>query len=334
MAYTLRMRRLPPLAAVKVFEAAARHENFTLAAAELGMTQAAVSYQVRLLEERLGVPLFLRSKRRVSLTDAGRRVAAPVTAALDGIAEAFSGLVDDDEAVLSISTAQTFASTWLAPRLGGFQLERPELAVRVSTNDAMVDFARDETDLAIRTGAGPWPGLRHHFLFHLHFTPICTPEFRDRCGLRAPEDILRVPRLSPEDDWWKMWLSDAGLPAPEGRTPGIKLDSQVTEVQAVYAGHGVALMTPMFWRAELASGRLIQPFPQVTCDRRAHWLVYPEHKRNRAKVRAFRDWLLREVANEAGNAPARIFTPPEWLQAGSGGSDPTPAMPAMPTAPA
>src|SRR6185437_5700176 len=219
------MRRLPPLAAVRVFEAAARHENFTLAAAELGMTQAAVSYQMRLLEERLGVPLFLRSKRRVTLTEAGRRVAAPVSAALDGISEAFAGLVDEDESVLSINTAQTFASTWLAPRLGSFQIERPELAVRVATDNVLIDFARDEADLAIRIGQAPWAGLRHHFLFHLHFTPICTPEFRDRHAVRMPEDVLRVPRLSPEDDWWKMWLEDAGLSQPEGRTPGIKLDS-------------------------------------------------------------------------------------------------------------
>ena len=318
------MRRLPPLASVRVFEAAARHENFTLAAAELGMTQAAVSYQIRLLEERLGVPLFLRSKRRVTLTEAGRRVAAPVSAALDGIAEAFSDLVDEDEGVLSISTSQTFASTWLAPRLGAFQLERPELAVRVSTDNVMVDFARDDADLAVRTGQGPWPGLRHHFLFHLHFTAICTPEFRDRHRLEPPADVLRVPRLSPEDDWWTMWLSDAGLTPPKGRTPGIKLDSQVTEVQAVYAGHGVALMTPMFWRSELASGRLVQPFPLVTCDQRAQWLVYPEHKRNRAKIRAFREWLLGEIAGEAGNAPEKVFRPPEWLgSAGTAGSVPT-----------
>ncbi|HEX5181784.1 MAG TPA: LysR substrate-binding domain-containing protein [Allosphingosinicella sp.] len=329
------MRRLPPLAAVRVFEAAARHENFTLAAAELGMTQAAVSYQVRLLEERLGMPLFHRSKRRVVLTDAGRRVATPVSAALDGIAEAFSGLVDDDEAVLSINTAQTVASTWLAPRLGSFQLERPELAVRVSTDNALIDFARDDADLAIRIGHGPWPGLRHHFLFRLHFTPVCTPEYRDRHGIETPEDLLRVPRLSPEDDWWKVWLGEAGLAVPAERAGGIRLDSQVAEAQAVHAGHGIALMTPLFWRADLASGRLVQPFPLIASDGRAHWLLYPEHKRNRAKIRAFRDWLLREVAKEAGNAPATIFTPPDWLSsARNDGSDPIAAMQAMPTAPA
>lgn len=309
------MRRLPPLAAVKVFEAASRHENFTVAAEELGMTQAAVSYQVRLLEERLGVPLFLRSKRRVTLTEAGRRVAAPVSAALDTISEAFSGLVDEDEGVLSITTAQTFATTWLAPRLGTFQLAQPELAVRVSTNDAMVDFARDEADVAIRMGQGPWPGLRHHFLFHLHFTPVCTPEFRERHQLQTPQDLLRVPRLSPEDEWWKSWLSEAGLVPPEGRTPGIRLDSQATEAQATFAGHGIAMLTPLFWRAELQSGRLIQPFPLIACDPRSHWLVYPEHKRNRAKIRAFRDWLLREVAAEADHGLAKVFTPPEWHSA-------------------
>src|SRR3569833_3413194 len=165
------MRRLPPLAAVRVFEAAARHENFSLAAAELGMTQAAVSYQIRLLEERRGVPLFLRSKRRVTLTEAGRRVAAPVSAVLVGFSVAFVGLVVVVVCVLSISTAQTFATTWLAPRLGGFQLERPELAVRGGTENRMVDFARDEADVAVRMGQGPWPGLRRHFLFRLHFTP-------------------------------------------------------------------------------------------------------------------------------------------------------------------
>src|SRR3712207_122666 len=112
------MRKMPPLPAVRVFEAAARHENFTTAAAELGMTQAAVSYQIKLLEERLGVPLFIRSKRRVSLTDAGRKVAPLVSGAFDALADAFDGAVADDESVLTISTTQTFASNWMAPRLG------------------------------------------------------------------------------------------------------------------------------------------------------------------------------------------------------------------------
>jgi LysR family glycine cleavage system transcriptional activator len=305
------MRQLPPLAATRVFEAAARHENFTLAAAELGMTQAAVSYQIKLLEERLGLPLFRRERQRVTLTDAGRRLAPLLSDAFDRISDAFEGLVAEDESVLTISTAQTFASNWLAPRLGAFQIERPELAVRLKTGSELVDFARDDVDIAIRMGLGPWQGLREHFLFRLHGTPLCTPEFRDRHAIALPGDLLRVPRLSPDDIWWKLWLAEAGVAEPEGVRPGgIRLDSQVAEGNAVLAGHGVGILTPLFWKAELASGRLVQLFPEVIAEARAIWLVYPEHKRGRAKLRVFRDWLLRAVAQEAATAPPLVFTPP------------------------
>ena len=307
------MRHLPPLAAVRVFEAAARHENFTLAAAELGMTQAAVSYQIKLLEERLGVPLFHRARQRVTLSDAGRRVAPLLSDAFDRISGAFEGLVGEDESVLTISTAQTFASNWLAARLGSFQIERPELAVRLQTTSELVDFARDDVDVALRMGLGPWPGVREHFLFRLHATPVCTPDFRDRHNVRAPQDLLGVPRLSPEDIWWKLWLAEAEVDEPpEGSRPGgIRLDSQVAEGNAVLAGHGVGMLTPLFWKAELAAGRLVQLFPQVIAEPRSLWLVYPEHKRGRAKLRAFRDWLLRAVAEETASVPPAVFTPPE-----------------------
>ena len=304
------MRQLPPLSGVKVFEAAARHENFTHAAAELGMTQAAVSYQIRLLEERLGIPLFIRAKRRVTLSEAGRRVAPLVSDAFDRIGEAFSGLVDEDESVLTISTTQTFASNWMAARLGAFQLARPELAVRLRANNSIIDFARDDADAAVRMGAGGWPGLRHHFLFHLHATPACSPEFAERHALRDPKDVLRVPRLTPDDEWWKLWLEAAGLSALDGGPPSIRLDSQVTEGRMALAGHGLAMLTPLYWKAELASGRLVLPFDLVIREQRATWLVYPEHKRNRAKVRAVREWLLREVAAEAAAGLPEVFTPP------------------------
>src|SRR4051812_2265797 len=239
------MARLPPLSAVRVFEAAARRQNFTQAAAELGMTQAAVSYQIRLLEERLGLPLFARSKQRVTLTDAGRRVAPSVSAAFDSVAEAFAGLVDEDETVLSINTTQSVASQWLAPRLGLFQIERPDLAVRLRTDNGLVDFASDDADVALRMGRGPWPGLRRIFLFRLHAAPLCSPEFRDRHALAEPADLLRVPRLSTDDPWWKLWLGGAGVAEPdEPLRPGIRMDSQVVEGQAAMAGHGVAMLTP------------------------------------------------------------------------------------------
>jgi LysR family glycine cleavage system transcriptional activator len=305
------MRHLPPLPAVRVFEAAARHENFTQAATELGMSQAAVSYQIRLLEERLGVPLFIRSKRRVTLSDAGRKVASDVSEAFDTISQAFSSLVDEDESVLAISAAQTFATAWLAPRLGRFQISRPELAVRILTSNQLVDFASDEVDVAVRMGRGPWPGLRQDFLFCLHGTPLCTAEFRDRHRIERPEDLLRVPRLNAEDVWWKQWFEAAGVDPPQSGPPGIRLDAQALEGSATLAGHGVGLLTPLYWRTELREERLVQPFPLTVVTGPTLWLVYPEHKRGRAKIRAFREWLLAAMEKEAAAGPAEAFIPPE-----------------------
>lgn len=308
------MRRIPPLSAVRVFEAAARHENFTKAAAELGMTQAAVSYQIRLLEERLGLPLFARDKGRVRLSGQGRKVAPLVTGAFDALGEAFAGLALDHDTLLSISTTQTFASNWIAPRLGSFQVERPELAVRLKTDNRLTDFT-DETDVGIRSGNDGWRGLCAHFLFQFHSTPMCSPAFLERYALRDVADVLDVPRIGAGDlegdAWWRRWLDRAGVSAPEGaRSGGIWLDSQVMEGHAAMAGHGLAMLSPMFWRDELAAGRLVQPFPIISLDGFSYWLVYPEHKRNQPKVRAFRDWLLSQVALEARNGPAEAYAPP------------------------
>ena len=305
------MRHIPPLQAVRVFEAAARHENFTSAAAELGLTQAAVSYQIRLLEERLGAALFIRSKRRVTLSDAGRKAAPLVSAAFDTLSDAFSTLVAEDEGVLSISTTQTFASNWLAPRIGGFQIARPELAVRLHTDAALVDFARDEIDLAIRSGHGDWAGLKQHFLFRMHVTPMCSPDFRSRHPLARPEDLLRAPRLSPDDPWWKFWFEAAGVTGDGGPAQrGVRLDTQVAEGMAALAGQGVGMLSPNLWRNELAGGRLVEPFPTVMIEGPTYWLVYPEHKRRQAKIRAFRDWMLAELAKHALEGPGEVFTPP------------------------
>jgi LysR family glycine cleavage system transcriptional activator len=307
------MQRLPPLSAVRVFEAAARRQNFTQAAAELGMTQAAVSYQIRLLEERLGVPLFARIKGRVSLTDAGRRIAPLVASAFETLGDAFSGLVAEDQALLSISTAQTFATTWLAPRLGAFQIRHPDLAVRLSTDNRMIDFSTGEFHAAIRMGSGSWPGLKSHFMFRLHFSPICTPDFIASHGLERPEQLIDLPRLSPGDKWWNDWFAAAGVALGDRPAdPGVTLDNQVMEANAALAGGGCALMTPMFWRGEIEAGRLVQPFPQLHVSSRSHWLCYPEGRRNQPKIAAFRDWLLGEAraAAEAGHAPPEVFQLP------------------------
>ncbi|UIJ47370.1 transcriptional regulator GcvA [Sphingomonas cannabina] len=300
------MRQLPPLSAVRVFEAAARHENFTSAANELGMTQAAVSYQIKLLEERLGVPLFRREKKRVVLTDAGRRAIPQVTRAFDALDAAFAGIRAEDEALLTISTSNTFANTWLAWRLGGFQMAHPDMAVRLLTSDALVDFAADETDVAIRAGRGGWEGLHEEKLLPIDFTPMCNPDFLAKHGGRIEAcDLLRLPLISPHDPWWPYWLREAGVEVPDSLPrPGVRLDSQAHEGHAAMAGQGVAMLTPFFWRHDLAEGRLVRLFDQVSTRGYAYWLVFPEHRRSVPKIKRFREWLIRELAN--ANPPTTV----------------------------
>jgi len=293
------MRRLPPLAAVRVFEAAARHENFTAAANELGMTQAAVSYQVKLLEERLGAPLFRREKRRVVLTDAGRKAAPQITRAFDAMDAAFGAIRADDAAVLTVSTSNTFANTWLAWRLGSFQMNHPEMAVRLLTSDALADFVSDDVDVAIRAGLGGWEGLHEELLVRIDFTPMCSPGFLKRHGPFEAEDMLRIPQISPHDPWWPFWLREAGVEVPDGPPRvGVRLDSQAHEGHAAMAGQGMAMLTPFFWRNDLAEGRLMRPFGQVSTRGYAYWLCYPEARRGVAKIRRFREWLLAELARD------------------------------------
>lgn len=299
------MHKIPPLAAVRVFEAAARHENFTAAAAELGMTQAAVSYQVKLLEERVGAPLFVRARRQVTLSDAGKRIAPLVSSAFDTLDTAFAALRADDASMLTISTSQTFANTWLAWRLGSYQMNHPDLAVRLLTTDALTDFA-DDVDVAIRTGRGGWPGLAAKLLLQTDFTPMCSPAFLARHGgTLTAADLPDLPLISPQDPWWGDWLRDAGISVPDGPIrPGVRLDSQANEGHAAIAGQGVAMLTPFFWRMDLAEGRLVRPFTQLSTRGYGYWLVYPEHRRTVPKIKQFGEWLSAEVASDRAKLDA------------------------------
>lgn len=303
------MRNLPPLAAVRVFEAAARHGNFTRAAAELGLTQAAVSYQIRLLEERLATPLFHRDKGRVSLTDAGRRAAPLITGAFDALGDAFAAVRSDTGSVLAISASNTFGTNWLAPRLGNFQLRHPELAVRLDTSDTIVDFARDAADVALRSARAIGPGLVADRLFTSHFMPMASPDFLARHPLATPADLLAVPRLTPNDSWWPLWFAAAGVSQSDARHAGLQLDSQVIEGAAALAGQGVALLNARMWQRELAQGRLIAPFAITATSGASFWLVFPEARRKLPKIRSFRDWLLAEIAADADQGSNRLPSP-------------------------
>src|SRR3954447_6586939 len=223
------MRRLPPLAAIRAFEAAARTENFTAAAAELGMTQAAVSYQVKSLEERLGAPLFLREKGRARLTPLGARLLPAMSSAFDTIEAAFASHRQEDESLLTITTTHTFANTWLAWRLGAFQMDHTDLAVRMTTSNEVCDLRGGEADVAIRGGGGGWEGLEEHRLFESSFTPMASPEclaaVERRLGRKLePHDMPEQNLISPGDDWWQQWFADNGVPADEAilKRPGIR----------------------------------------------------------------------------------------------------------------
>jgi LysR family glycine cleavage system transcriptional activator len=288
---------LPPLQALRAFEAAARHLSFTKAADELGMTQAAVSYQVKVLEERFGAPLFLRRPRQVALTEAGQRLVPAITEAFEMIASAWASGRSGAQGTLSISTVQTFASHWLAQHLGSFQMAHPTLAVRLDTSPRFVDFAQQEIDVAIRAGGGKWPGLVTHLLMHTGFTPMLSPKLAESIGgVKEPADLLRLPIVGPDDPWWTQWLTEAGVPTDglQNRTRS-RMGSQSLEAGVAIAGGGVAMLTPAFFATDLAAGRLLQPFDLVCNDGHAYWLAYPEARRNAPKVSAFRTWILAEM---------------------------------------
>lgn len=292
------MSTLPPLSAVRVFEAASRHLSFTRAAEELGMTQAAVSYQIRLLEERLGTALFLRLPRKLQLTEAGQRLAPDLVRAFGLIRAAFRDFDAEGPQSLVISTTQTFATQWLAPNLGSFLLRHPEIAVRVETDSRLVDFAASDVDVAVRQGNGSWPGLTAIHLADVRFTPLLSPALAESIGgVTRPADLLRLPLLDADDPWWTIWieanqLSREALSAQRGPSLG----TQSLIAAAAMAGLGVALLAPGNFSREIADGKLLRPFAGEVSEGSAFWLVYPEQRRNVPKIRRFRDWLVAEMA--------------------------------------
>ncbi|WP_304190996.1 LysR substrate-binding domain-containing protein [Phenylobacterium aquaticum] len=295
-----------PLSAIRVFEAAARLGGFTRAAEELGITQAAVSWQVKALERRLGLTLFRRLTREVVLTPPGERLARAATEAMGGLRAALSDITGASEGVLSITTMPSLATQWLAPRLGAFQLAHPKIAVRLETSTHTIDLVRENTDVALRGGDGRWPGLETHHLFGHVQTPLCTEQTRQRLGgLAHPSDLLAAPRIGSEAEW-ALWFAAAGV-APPGPAAGPRLagDAQTFEVASALAGHGVALGSPIFFAAEIAQGRLVQPFDIAPAYGPGYWLAYPVERARVPKIAAFRDWLMIQVATDP--AAARVL---------------------------
>ncbi|MFM2042666.1 MAG: hypothetical protein RLY86_1242 [Pseudomonadota bacterium] len=298
--------RLPPLTALRSFEAAARHLSFTKAADELAVTQAAVSYQIRQLEDHLGQSVFTRHTRRLELTPAGEDLRAAVADALARIRAAVDRLAARrNDKVLAITTLPTFAGQWLVPRLGHFQYLRPDIAVRLDSSTRLTDMARGEFDVAIRSGKGDWPDVVAERLIAFTVTPALSPLAAARIGgVREPADLLRLPALDsqhPDDRrLWREWFRLAGMEV-ENLPPGPQFDMHVITGTAAASGQGVALVCPAFFAADIAAGRLVLPFPDrlLTTDW-DYWLVYAPHRANEPAIRAFRDWITGEVSACAG----------------------------------
>lgn len=293
-------RRLPPLNALKAFEAAARHESFTRAAEELCVTQGAVSQQVKALEIELGIKLFNRERQRLAITEAGRDYLVVVRDALDRIALGTERLMQRQSAgTLTVSTSPDFAAKWLVHRLGAFGEAHPGIDLRVSAAMHHVDFAREDVDIAVRHGDGNWPGLDVTRLCPEQLLAICSPKLlRGRNRIAAPADLLKFPLLHLDDrkDWAK-WFAIAGVAAPESlHGPIMNRVSMV--IDAAVDGQGVALARTTLAAWDLINGRIVTPFDMVWRLSKTYWIVSPKATAVQPKIAMFRDWLLAEAADD------------------------------------
>lgn len=290
-------RRLPPLTALPAFDAAARHLSFTKAADELSLTHGAISRAIRNLEERLGVRLFERGTRSVRLTTEGAAYAGEIGAALDRIGAATSlAMAPRSAGILNVSTSDGFAGRWLVPRLHRFHREHRDIDVRLSTSGAHADFIRDGIDIAIRYGAGGYEGVASELLAEEEVAPVCSPQLLQERPLRKPSD-LKHHRLIHDNFRidWATWLEHAGVKDvdPKG---GVKFDSAAYAIEAAVQGEGVLLGRSALVAADVAAGRLVRPFDLALKSRWKYYVVYPHEALRQKKVRAFRDWVFREMS--------------------------------------
>jgi LysR family glycine cleavage system transcriptional activator len=281
------LRRLPPLNALKAFEAAARSESLTRAAEELCVTQGAVSQQVKALEATLGIKLFVRERQRLVITEAGREYLAVVRDALDRIAVGTERLVQrQTSGVLTVSTSPEFAEA------------HPDVDLRVSATMHHVDFAREEVDLAVRHGDGNWAGLGVVRLCSERLFPVCSPKLvSGRNRITTASDLLKFPLLRL-DDWktWSRWFEAAGLTDPVAHGPVLNRASML--IDAAVDGQGVALARTALAAWDLINGRLVRPIDVSLRVSKTYWIVCPKATSALPKITMFREWLLAQAADD------------------------------------
>ncbi len=291
-------RNLPPLNALKAFEAAARHESFTCAALELNVTHAAISRHIRELEGWLGGKLFVRQGRGVELTERGRGYAAELTRGFDLIAlatESVSGRRRRRRQKLSVSVEPSLAALWLVPRLGRFTAANPDVELVLDSTSRLVDFARDEADAGIRYGRGDWPGVAADLLTRTHLMPVVSPALLETKKIRTPAQL--PPNLLLQEEtrrYWDEWLTAAGVAdrvSPEGPTLGLHLT-----VPAAEACQGFALADEIIAGDALVGGRLVRPF-EIAVESYSYFFVRGATRKETRAMVAFRQWLATEIAD-------------------------------------
>lgn len=299
-------RALLPLNALRVFDAAARHLSFKKAADELAVTPAAVSQQIRSLEEVLGVPLFRRSSRALILTDQAQRALPALRQGFECMEEAVGILTEPSVGDrLTLSVSPSFASKWLVPRLERFYEQERTAVVKIVATMEVADFQTGEIDLAIRYGAGSYPGLYAEVLMREEVFPVCAPALLEgETAIRTPADLVQVPLIHDEsslDDescpTWTMWLKAAGVAVSEGQA-ALHFNQTSLAIEAAIAGRGVALAKRTIAQADLKAGRLVRPFGHVYPVDFAHYLVCPEAKKDLPKVSRFMNWLRAEAGHD------------------------------------
>jgi len=316
-------RPLPPLNALRAFEAAGRHLSFTRAAAELHVTQAAVSHQVRQLEDHLGTKLFRRLTRRIALTDAGAALLPVVADAFDRVAEAAVRVGRSrTDRQLTVSTTPVMGPRWLATRLHRFWSAHPDVELRLHHSIELVDFDLDGVDIAIRYGAGPWPGLTHEPLMAVEIAPVCAPSLlQGDTPLRRPEDLAQVTLLHEQDHQdWVQWLAAAHVSGVDGRRGPIVPDPTTLD-QLVLSGAGVALGRLNLIRDHLAAGRMVQPFADTAQTWFAYNIVYKPGALERTIVKDFRDFLMAEAAADRDALPTASGSEPPVASLAGGSSE-------------
>lgn len=296
-------RRIYPLNALRAFEASARHLSFVKAAEELSVTPAAVSHQVKKLEEFLGFPLFRRRSRGLLLVESGQSLLSELSDVFLNLDKAMERVIDtDSRGTLTLSVAPTFAVMWLIPRLQKFYALHPDIDVRISTGLGLVNFQRDDFDAAIRLGSGHWFGLEAVKLYDESVTPMCSPRLLEGPdALKHPDDLRKHALLhnhsmdyDPDAPTWEKWLEAAGTTGVDA-SRGTHFSLPDHGLQAAIDGAGVVLGWRSLSANDVAAGRVVEPFDLTMPLGSSFYLVYPQANSLRPNIAALRDWLLQEV---------------------------------------